>query len=151
LRILLTVVAVSSSWLFAPSIASACSCEKNPDWTVQQQVAEGLDWADRVFAGTVTRFDDKDRTFVFRVDGVWKGDDAPEIVINWGYVRDDGLVVINTCDFSFNAGGRYLVWAARTEQGLKASACGLTSRWEQATRVVELLDKLTPRRRPKGE
>jgi hypothetical protein len=146
LRTRIAIVTLAAGWLLTPSPVWACGCSPTADWSFERQVTEEFNWADRVFAGTVVRNDD--RSVALRVDATWKGGDSEVIVVDQGFISEDGGTAINTCDFAFRPGARYVVFAHRSDRGLTASQCGHTGQWALASRVVELLEALAPRREP---
>lgn len=82
------------------------------------------------------------------VEASWKGSGASTQILRAGTVLPDGTEVINTCDFGFESGVRYLVFAHRTSRGLAASSCSMTRRFDQAGDLIGLLDRATPRQIP---
>lgn len=145
-RVSIGFLVLTAVGLSVPSTAWACGCaEPGP---LRQFVANQLRSAERVFAGRVARRDDQSATLV--VDTIWKGDDVREIVVHQGDVVD-GFVTINTCTFFFRSGDRYVVFARRDQGRLKVSNCGPTSSWEEASRIVAILDSTAARRPPRKD
>ncbi len=103
--------------------AFACSC------IMPGTVAEEVDRADAVFAGTVIALDHSDyRAYVFpnvavtfTVQEYWKGDVLDTVVIHTGQGGGD-------CGFGFEEGESYLVYAYADDNGdLHANICSRTA------------------------
>ena len=113
--------------LFAFCVSSfsafACSC------IMPGTVAEEVDRADAVFAGTVIALDNSDyKAYVFpdievtfTVQEYWKGDVLDTVVIHTGQGGGD-------CGFAFEEGKSYLVYAYADDNGdLKEKICCRTA------------------------
>jgi hypothetical protein len=101
-----------------------------------------------VFVGRVIRWNEE--TVTFAVETLWKGDAASEVVLTHGEISGPGVVSISTCDYRFPKAGRYLVFAERDGPALKAGTCGHTGPFEEAQRVMAILDTAAQRRSPRG-
>lgn len=142
---LLAAVLITIGGFIAPSKAWACRCLPVEGVTFETRVAADLGSADYVIAGQVVFRDD----LVARidVDTIWKGDAAAIADFVQGEPVEGG-VMLNTCDFMFRTGTRYVVFARKAGPRLRVPPCGLSGTWESATRVVAVLDGLAPPRRP---
>lgn len=141
------VVALGTSAFAAPGIALACGCTPvldRPVLTPLAEVQEQLAWADQVFLGRVSAR--TDTSITFDVEAFWKGQGARQQTLVGGAVLPNGTLVISDCDFGFESDVRYVVFAAREARGLTASSCGLSRPFEQAAALLQLLDRVTPRR-----
>jgi hypothetical protein len=65
----------------------------------------------------------------------------------------DGTVAFSSCDYGFQVGRKYLVFAyGKSASTMRAYSCTRTIELQHATSTVELLDKIGKRRprRPQG-
>ena len=88
----------------------------------------------------------------FRVERVWKGKAADEIVfsprMDAGYSSDDGReFFIDSCALLFEVGKSYLVYAHHVGDELFVSKCSRTRFLEDAERDINELDRLRPKSR----
>lgn len=120
-----------------PLDASACSCISPPPPEV------ALDKADAVFSGEVVEITENERiirgygnNIHFKVDKVWKGTDASEIVVTTGYGGGD-------CGISFEKGQQYLVYATLSDMyvknALSTTICHRTTEISSATEDLNAL------------
>jgi hypothetical protein len=100
---LVIVLGLASFWMWGAGNAYACSCE-------QISPAEGFDRAQFVFIGTV--IEAGSHTWVVDVDRVWKGRErlTPKARLMDAYAAMD-------CEFFFERGRRYIVFAVRAKSG----------------------------------
>jgi len=78
----------------------------------------------------------------FQVERWWKGANTREVKIVTDRIKSsDGSVTITDCDFPFEAGKRYLVFAYRDEDGLKTNICTRTKILEKAGGDLKALGK----------
>ncbi len=123
-RLLLAALAAAALVVIAPQAAVACSC-------VQMSVAEQVDRADTVLAGTV-EWSSTDqvstRVYSLRVDTVYKGE-AAEVE------RVETAASEAACGLGeYAAGKRLLVFAQGAHPGrLSADLCGGSAVFDQAT------------------
>ena len=144
-----TGLAVALAAFAVPSSAAACTCvaASNPTPAqVRQAVQDELNRSALVFVGevvTVDRFE-----AVLKVETAWKDKDkAPETVRMLQARRmPDDTTVINTCDYTFDAGAKYLIFASTsTEGGFRAFRCGFTAPVAAAAATIRILDELVKR------
>lgn len=109
--------------LIAPPLATdayACSCMGFP--TVATAAAQ----SNAVFSGQVIALD----TFRVRilVDKVWKGETRSEITLQTG-TKDlgNGTFSMNSCQYSYRAGEKYIIYAGGAPDQLQAYACSRTA------------------------
>ena len=95
--------------LLAAEVCFACDCNT-------LSPAESFKDADLVFVGSVVSSDQSAgyENSKFRVEQVLKGSDREEVVIS-GQMTD--------CDFAFQTGYAYIVYARQSERRLFASSC----------------------------
>jgi hypothetical protein len=78
----------------------------------------------------------------FRVDSWWKGKSTREVLIFTDRtVSEDGSQTITNCDFPFEIGKRYLVYAFSDEKQLKTNACTRTKEIGKAGEDLKILGK----------
>jgi hypothetical protein len=100
--------------------AYACICLVIPD------IAGAVSGADVVFSGRVAS---SDRFMAhFEVEKNWKGQERSRITMLTG-ARDmgNGTIRVASCDFSYVAGQRYVVYAAGAPNALIAAGCSRTA------------------------
>jgi hypothetical protein len=141
MRQLICAAAIAIGGVSLPPAAWACGCA---DTSLSERVTSGLANAERIFVGRVIVRNDLIATFV--VEAVWKGDDAREVTLQQGQALPNGTFTISTCDYLFHLGVRYVVFAYRKDAALKASNCGPTEEWMDASQIAALLDSRTLRR-----
>jgi hypothetical protein len=118
--------------------AYACSCLGIPD------IARAVSGVDVVFAGRVVA---ADRFMAqFEVEKIWKGQDRSRITMLTG-ARDmgNGTITASSCDFSYVAGQRYVVYAAGAPNALIAGVCSRTA--IQSDSELKGLDAVIPHRK----
>ena len=133
--------------------AYACSCAGSPD------IAAAYRDADAVFAGEMVRGgedpDPEDGTMEggigFRVDGSWKGVPGGSAVVYgqdtmyYGELEEGKMYTSNSCAYPFKKGERYLVYAARYEDGFRVEGCGRTASLAEAEKDLDALGPPTDR------
>ena len=155
--ILSTVLCVSSTL--------ACGCTE-----IGQPLADKLEWALKnsagVFYGKVDRFvwltgvptpfvvDDmkfdpataKTKTAVFTVERWWKGDsfDPEALVVTDEFKYGDGYGGGTSCDYGFEQGKTYLVFATKRGKYLTTHSCDLTRQENQSKEIRDLLGEGKP-------
>lgn len=81
----------------------------------------------------------------FKVERWWKGGDSKEVVLHTMSSKQlDGTVAINSNDFHFRKGERYLVYAYGSPDKLRTSACARTGRLIEAEDDLRLLGEGSP-------
>lgn len=119
----------------------ACWCRKDPEETntdenFRKTVARLVNYSDVVFAGTLV--EENNDQLIFKVENVWKGDFKDSITF---YFPHD---VIDSCQFNFEIGKNYLVYADVTLNGLSVSKCGRTNFLINAQRDIDELNRQKP-------
>ncbi len=124
--------------------ASACLCFSLPDPTPEQiktQFNGELTKADVVFSGEVIQLDDF--KVAFRVEKVWKGKTLKEINMSTGAVdKGDGTKVISSCDYGFEMGKRYLVYATGSGEKMRTSECTGTGQLKSSDERIKFLQEI---------
>lgn len=142
LSILSAVVLISIS----AGKAFGCVCVLDPNPTPEKIRADRLkafETATSVFTGEVVSLELL--TVKFKVNKIWKGEASPEISLLTG-ARDnsDGTFTVNSCDYSFTAGQRYLVYAYGSPGEMKTHQCSRTVLIKYAATEMEGLDEIRP-------
>ena len=148
------------------SPAFGCLCEPEPKFV------EALTQATAVFSGelvsakyekgfldefhqqTLAGFQEMDKNwradaievfvFRFKVQNLWKGDVANEaILVNSQMRRDDGATIIGDCDYDFEVGEKYLIYANATNGVMRTSGCSRTNLLRKVKKDLKLLDRNT--------
>lgn len=104
-------------------------------------MAEALRKADSVFTGSVVGTANTGRTATVAVDEVWRGPDLPARVVVQG--GPDGNVA-TSIDRTWEAGGRYLVFAAIVDSQLTDNACSSTQIWSDELEALQPSDARPP-------
>ena len=78
----------------------------------------------------------------FQIDRWWKGRETREVVLFTDQTKNpDGSQTITDCDFPFEVGKQYLVYAFRDEGKLKTNLCTRTKLLEKAGEDLKILGK----------
>jgi len=115
---------------------------------LEAHIARELKASRAVFAGKVIALD---RFIVtMRIDTVWKGDVGAVIEFSTGATRiSDGTFTASSCDYRFEEGAQYLVFASGTsDRTMKAENCGFTARRPSGSDTVRILNEIAPSKRP---
>jgi len=130
--------------------ASACVCDLPlKRVSLKKAVAKAKSGAAVVFSGQVVELDDF--TVKFKVERLWKGAPAEEIIIlNTGAGKtENGDRVISSCAYNFSLGEKYLVYAYGSEVKLQTHKCTRTVILESAGEDVGVLENLVPKKKQK--
>lgn len=80
--------------------------------------------------------------YKFQVENWWKGKSTKEVVLFTGQIKlAHGEVGVSSCDFPFELGKRYLVYAFKVEYDLSTNACTRTKKLEKAGEDLKVLGK----------
>jgi hypothetical protein len=141
------LVAVVVLLLAGYASASACVCDLPlKRVSLKKAVTKAKSEAAVVFSGQVIELDDF--TVKFKVERVWKGAPAEEIVINAGAGKaDGGEIIVSDCAYRFKLGERYLVYAYSSGGQLQTYKCTRTADLESAGEDVDILEALSPKRK----
>jgi hypothetical protein len=130
--------------LFAiEGIASVCVCIEHSTSTIEEvrkKLTKEADWASVIFSGEVLFVDMME--VKFRVDRVWKGEDKKEITMSTGARRTYGGISVTSCDYGFELGKKYIVYAKMIEDKLQTAQCTGTRLYKDAGERVDFLDEL---------
>lgn len=78
----------------------------------------------------------------FQVENWWKGKSTREVILFTDRTKNsDGSETISDCDFPFEVGKRYLVYAFSDESQLKTNVCTRTKALEKAKEDLKLLGR----------
>lgn len=132
--------------LLCSESASACWCRRealDTEKKFKAAVAKELRQSAVVFAGEAV---ERNRSGLrFRVERVWKGEAADEIVFRHEGESFDGReYFIDSCALLFEVGKKYLVYAYRQGNELFVSKCSRTELFESAQKDVSELNRLKP-------
>jgi len=122
----------------------ACSCLRssiNTEENFRREAATSLREADAVFSGEIVEMDNL--TLKFKVERLWKGEFKDGVSIVTGAIRSgDGFILSSMCDYKFELGKKYLVYANGSKDKLKASKCSWTGILGERERFTNELDRL---------
>lgn len=157
-KLLFSALLVISCYVYT---SFACTCVDFPDFTLEQKVQDALKHADAVFIGKASRFDYingvpndflqmrlasvpgltwETKTVVFDVDQFWKGLDGRDVSIVTDTTRNsDGTSSTSSCEYPFEEGKTYLVFARIDGPYLRNNACSFTRRDDQTKEILPLL------------
>jgi hypothetical protein len=148
--------------LAASAVAAlGCGCGDSPTTTLADKLKWALEKADAVFIGKAARFDFirgvpnefmqsrlaeipgltwETKTVVFEVDRSWKGIDQSDVSIVTETTRNsDGTGSTTSCEYPFEEGKTYLVFARKDGEYLRNIACSFTRRDDQTEEILPLL------------
>jgi hypothetical protein len=123
--------------LLGGGAAPRCDCgpRASVPWALREATA--------VFSGRVVST--RGRKVRFRVERAWKGAAAGAVVEMKGqYLRRNGTTPFTTCDFFFELGEWYLVYAHGPPERLETNACTRTTSALLAANDLEALDNPGP-------
>jgi hypothetical protein len=144
---LLMLLAAFGLVLASYTFASACVCDLPlKRVSLKKAVAKAKSEAVAVFSGQVIELDDS--IVKFRVERMWKGAPAEEIVlINTGMGKvTDGDRIISSCAYNFRIGEKYLVYAHGSEGKLQTHKCTRTAVLGDAAEDFKMLENLAPKK-----
>jgi len=136
---LILVATIVLSPLFY-NIALGCSCPTvgtmNPTFgQIESARLKDFDSAVAVFSGEVIELEENKAKF--KVDKIWKGDLVDEIVMVIQLKKDNGIYVRTSCDYHYELGEKYLVYAYGTSDELNAHGCTRTTGFKNVERFEE--------------
>lgn len=145
--------------LFTQIDAFACGCAGRVE-DITKAVTEDFNRASVVFSGKVvsSRFlpiikkdvsgkeiKAENLVFKFAADSWWKGKSRDEIILDTSQFRYPGLgygSIGSNCEYNFEAGKKYLIYAVISKGKLIANQCSGTTRIENAEKDIKELQKL---------
>lgn len=125
----------------------ACSCVQISGSPEHERASRLADFknAAAVFTGEVVEL--AENKVVLKVEKLWKGDTADEItMVTQVKQKSDGRYVRTSCDYNFELGKKYLVFAYEREGDLTTFQCTRTTSFEHREIVEEetlRLDEIT--------
>lgn len=126
--------------------ALGCRCSMDPNPTPEKIIVARLNALEKaavVFTGEVVFLDRF--TVKFKVDKIWKGKEAEEITMLTGTKDNgEGTITSSSCDYSFNKGEKYLVYAEGPPEELQTHFCSRTALLKYAEDEMKGLDEITP-------
>jgi viroplasmin and RNaseH domain-containing protein len=158
-RIIFLSLGMLTALLFIQIDAVACGCPARSK-DITKEVAEEFNKSSLVFSGKVveakwipiteenasgSRIKAEVLTLKFAVDNWWKGKNKKEVIWQTSSIRYPDLNSGETgsnCEFSFDLGRKYLVYASSIKGRLVASVCGGTTQIENAENDIKELQKL---------
>jgi hypothetical protein len=152
MKILLATILLIGLLFVIEGIASACVCIELSNPTpkeLRKKLTKEADWASVIFSGEVLFVDMLE--VKFRVDRVWKGEDKMEITMSTGARRSYGGISITSCDYGFELGKKYIVYAKVIEDKLQTAQCTGTRLYKDAGERVDFLDELQRKERQKQD
>ncbi|MDQ3634295.1 MAG: hypothetical protein M3405_07260 [Acidobacteriota bacterium] len=134
----------------------ACVCPISPDVTLEDLVKYSVKNSSAVFTGKVIGFEYrkgipnefmeskkveyKTKIVKFQVEQWWKGELTQEIfLVTDETINADGTASTSSCNYNFNEGESYLVYAYGKEKELRVSPCARTQILSKAERDLEIL------------
>lgn len=123
--------------------ASACICflEGKPTPQTIRKQNDDLNKADFVFSGEVIKFDTF--TVVFRIEKVWKGETVEEITMaTKTKAKGNGLLTFSSCDYNFNKGEKYLVYAEGSGGNMQSYKCAETGQLKNSDDRIKFLREI---------
>lgn len=139
----------------------ACWCSDGANWTnpeeAQKFLVKEFEDAITVFSGEVITADTS--RVRIKVEKIWKGDFKEEITLSTGARKiaasrgsGEDLISVSTCDYRFEIGKKYLVFAKINEGKMLARRCGGTDLLEDSGRTIAYIGEIqTPRNSDRGK
>ena len=141
-----TLLAATFLLLLSSDAAFGCVCMLPENPTPESiRIARQKDFgkATVVFSGEVIKLDNFKAEF--KTDKIWKGDSVNYITMLTGTkVNEDGTYTSSSCDYSFELGRKYLIYAYGKLDELKTHSCSRSSFLKDAIEEIEGLEKITP-------
>lgn len=133
-KIFLTVTIILLPLFY--SNAFGCNCPTIGGTSEQIKASRFKDFekAAAIFTGEVIELEGN--KVKFKVEKIWKGEVVDEIVIVIRLKKDDGRYVRTSCDYYYELGEKYLVYAYGTAEELTTYQCSRTTRFKN-TELVE--------------
>ncbi len=121
--------------LSAAREGNACSCVTLPN---ESDIRKALKTADAVFTAEAVASDSLGSTL--KVEKVWKGAIGDRVMMQHATVTARGLIEQSSCDYTFTANQKYLVFAAAAPGGVMvAKECGATGPIDSAAKTMVIL------------
>lgn len=133
-KIFLAVTIILSPLFY--SNAFGCGCPTIGVTPEQDKAARLKDFesAAAIFTGEVVEVEEN--KVKFKVEKIWKGQSVDEIVMVIQLKKDDGRYVRTSCDYYYELGEKYLVYAYDTKGELTTYQCTRTTSFKH-TEIVE--------------
>ena len=145
--------------IFSQIEVVACGCPGSKDTDITMAVTQHFGNASIVFSGEVIAKEfvpiikedtsgkaikAENLVYKFLVGGWWKGKFKDEITLNTSHFRypDLGYGENSGCEYSFEVGEKYLVYAVGSKGKFIAHSCSGTTRIENAEKDIQQLQKL---------
>lgn len=129
--------------------AFACGCPTVGGQTSEEIQKSRLNVFERtaaIFIGEVIELEQN--KVKFKVEKIWKGDSVDEITMSIQQGKHNGKSVSTSCDYRFEMGERYLVYAIYINDELNTGACSRTTSLKQVERAEEEIRGLNEIRLP---
>ncbi len=151
-------VSIAAFLLFSQTDALACGCAGRVE-DISKAVNQDFSRAAVVFSGKVisakflpiikkdtsgNNIKAENLVIKFAVDSWWKGKSKNEITLNTTQFRypDLSYGIGSGCEYAFEIGKRYLVYAVNSKGQLTADECSGTTTIERAKKDIQELQKL---------
>ncbi len=123
-KILLALTIILSPLFY--SSAFGCSCPTIGTTLEHEKAARLKDFnsAAAIFTGEVVELEEN--KVKFKVEKIWKGESVDEIVMVIQLKKDDGRYVRTSCDYYYELGKKYLVYAYDIKSELTTYSCTRT-------------------------
>lgn len=125
---------------------NACWCRNDPEETnteenFRETINRLVNHSDFVFTGTL--IEENEDQLVFDIDKSWKGNLKDKVFFpkHFGVTGKGREQFIDSCEFYFVRGKRYLVYADATIYGFKSDKCGRTNLFDKTQRDITELNR----------
>ena len=82
-------------------------------------------------------------TVVFRIEKVWKGETVEEITMaTKTKAKGNGLLTFSSCDYNFNKGEKYLVYAEGSGGNMQSYKCAGTGQLKNSDDRIKFLQEI---------
>ena len=153
-KLVWTVVLVLSPMFYTAAFACICPTIGQTSEEIKDTRLKDFKSAAAVFSGEVIELEQN--KVKFKVEKIWKGDSVDEITMVIQLGKYNGKSVSTSCDYYFEMGKKYLIYAYQDNGELSTYACSRTtplSQVERAEQEMKGLDeiKLPEIRKTKSE
>ncbi|MDQ3713618.1 MAG: hypothetical protein M3388_15535 [Acidobacteriota bacterium] len=145
-KLILAVTIILSPLFY--NTALGCSCPTIGATSEQIRAArlEDFNSAVAIFSGEVVELEEN--KVKFKVEKIWKGDLDDEIVMVIQLKKDNGKYVRTSCDYYYELGEKYLVYAYGTSDELTTYQCTRTTTFKNVELVEQEIKGLNEIRLP---
>ena len=133
-KVILAVAIIFSPLLYSTAFACVCPTIGGTSEQLKAARLEDFKSAATVFTGEVIELEEN--KVKLKVEKIWKGKSVDEIVMVIQLKRDEGSFVRTSCDYHYELGNKYLIYAYDNRGDLTTYQCSRTTSFKH-TEIVE--------------